>query len=77
MYNANRFVITKYFAAGVICRMVNAEVDYSLLDQRKYIHAKINPNPIANNKPYPINLKLLNEMAAITEKLAIYVFLLT
>ena len=38
---------------GVICRMLNAEHDYSLLGQQKYIHARINPNPIANHKPYP------------------------
>ena len=35
--------------------MRNAERDNSLLGQRKYIHARINPspNPIANYKPYP------------------------
>ena len=34
--------------------MLNAERDYSLLGQRKYIYARINPNtnPIANHKPY-------------------------
>ena len=26
---------------------------YSLLGQRKYIHARINPNPLANRHPYP------------------------
>ena len=67
---------------GVICRMLNAEHDYSLLGQQKYIHARINPNPIANPKPY-LNPKI-NQccewkvfMVAITEKLAIYIFLLT
>ena len=39
-----------YFAE---CRVLNAERDYSLLGQRKYIHARLNPNPIANHKPYP------------------------
>ena len=45
--------------AGVICKMQNAMLnvkrDYSLLGQRKYIHAKINPNPnsTANHKFYP------------------------
>ena len=38
-------------SAGVVCRMLNAERDYSLLGHRKY--ARINPNPIANHKPYP------------------------
>ena len=40
--------------AGEICRILNAERDYSLLGQRKYIYARINPNtnPIANHKPY-------------------------
>ena len=35
--------------------MLNAERDYSLLGQRKYIHASVNPipNPMANPKPYP------------------------
>ena len=34
--------------------MQNAERDYSLLGQRKYIHARLNSNPIAHhNKPYP------------------------
>ena len=33
--------------------MLNAERDYSLLGQRKYIYARMNPNPIANHKPYP------------------------
>ena len=33
--------------------MLNAERDYSILGQRKYIHAKLNPNPIANHKPHP------------------------
>ena len=35
--------------------MLNAERDYSLPDQRKYIYARMNPNsnPIANHKPYP------------------------
>ena len=32
--------------------MLNAERVCSLLGQRKYIHARINPNPIANDKPY-------------------------
>ena len=40
-------------SAGVICRMQNAERDNSLLGQRKYIHAGLSPNPIANHKPYP------------------------
>ena len=35
------------------CNLQNSERDYSLLGQRKYIHARINPNPIANHKPYP------------------------
>ena len=37
--------------------MLNAELDYSLLTvgQRKYIHARLNPNPIANHKHYPIS----------------------
>ena len=33
--------------------MRNAECDYSFLGQRKYIQARLNPNPIANDKPYP------------------------
>ena len=33
--------------------MLNVECNYSLLGQRKYIHASLNPNPITNNKPYP------------------------
>ena len=33
--------------------MLNAERDNSLLGQWKYIHARINPNPIANHKLYP------------------------
>ena len=37
------------------CNLQNAERDYNLLSQRKYIYARINPNPnsIANYKPYP------------------------
>ena len=31
--------------ASVICKMLNAERDFSLLDQRKNIHARLNPNP--------------------------------
>ena len=37
--------------ACVICRMVNAECDFSLLGQQKYMHRSLNPNPIANSNP--------------------------
>ena len=36
-----------------MCNWQNAESDYSLLGQRKHIHASVSPNPIANPKPYP------------------------
>ena len=39
--------------AFLLRRVLNAERYYSLLGQRTYIHAKINPNPKANHKPYP------------------------
>ena len=40
-----------YFAE---CRMLIVEWNYSVLGQRKYIFASLNPNlrPIANHKPY-------------------------
>ena len=73
--------VTVIMAGG--CNLQNVERNYSLLGQRKYIHARLNPNPnpLANHKPYP-NPKILNVrewkvfMASIPEKLAIYVFLL-
>ena len=61
------------------CYLLNAEYNYSFLCQRKYIHARLNPNLIANHKPYP-NPKLLDMhewkvfMGLITEKSAIYFF---
>ena len=36
-------------AVGIICGMLNAESDYSLQGQQKYIYVSLNPNP----KPYP------------------------
>ena len=66
-----------FHLAGEICRMLNAERDYSLLGQRNFIHARLNPNPIANHKPYPNpkitqRARLKSFMAAITKRLAIW-----
>ena len=57
-------------AAGVICKMLNTERDYSILAE---VHPNLNPNPNPTPKTTQ-SARMESYMAAITEKSAICVF---
>ena len=45
--------LAQFANGGFNFQNAESERNYSLLGQRKYIHARLNLNPIANPKPFP------------------------